>query len=63
MTPLVTQFENVLEIMIIVDIFPQTAQPRKRLWICSLELKNSEEIHRIQTSHVECVVLMSRVEK
>lgn len=55
-----TQFENVLEIMIIVDIFPQTAQPRKRLWICSLELKNSEEIHRIQSSHVETACLLSR---
>lgn len=31
----------------------------KRLWIYSLEPKNSEEIQRIQTSHVETVVSLS----
>ncbi len=47
----------------LTDIFPQTAQIRKRLWIYSLARKNSEDIQPIVSSHVECVTLMSRVEK
>lgn len=34
----------------------------KRLWIYSLEPKNSEEIQRIQTSHVETVALLSKLD-
>lgn len=44
-----------------IDIFPQTAQPRKRLWTCSLKRENSKDILHIQTSHVETVYLLSRV--
>ena len=43
-----------------VDMFPQTAQTRKRLWICSHKQKNSKDIHPIVSSHVETVVLMSK---
>ena len=34
-----------------LDIFPQTAQIRKRLWIYSLARKNSEDIQPIVSSH------------
>ena len=43
-----------------IDIFPQTAQSRKRLWIYSLARKNSKDIQPIVSSHVETVVLLSR---
>ena len=36
-----------------VDMFPQTAQTRKRLWICSHKQKNSKDIQPIVSSHVE----------
>lgn len=41
-----------------VDMFPQTAQTRKRLWICSHKQKNSKDIQPIVSRHVETVVLM-----
>ena len=44
-----------------IDMFPQTAKQRKRLWICSLARKISKDIQPIQSSHIETVVLMSRV--
>ncbi len=44
-----------------LDIFPQTAQIRKRLWIYSLARKNSEDIQPIVSSHVETVVLLSQL--
>ena len=43
-----------------VDMFPQTAQTRKRLWICSHKQKNSKDIQPIVSSHVEAVILLSR---
>ena len=43
-----------------VDMFPQTAQTRKRLWICSHKQKNSKDIHPIVSSHVETVCLLVR---
>ena len=42
-----------------MDIFPQTARTRKRLWTCSFKRENSKDILHIQTSHVETVVLLS----
>ena len=45
-----------------VDMFPQTAQTRKRLWICSHKQKNSKDIQPIVSSHVETVVLLSKGE-
>ena len=42
-----------------VDMFPQTAQTRKRLWICSHKQKNSKDIQPIVSSHVETVCLLS----
>lgn len=42
-----------------VDTFPQTAQTRKRLWICSHKQKNSKDIQPIVSCHVETVVLLS----
>ena len=42
-----------------VDMFPQTAQTRKRLWICSHKQKNSKDIQPIVSCHVETVVLLS----
>ena len=38
------------------DIFPQTAQLRKRLWICSRKQENSQDIYAIVSSYVEWVV-------
>ena len=38
-----------------VDMFLQTAQTRKRLWICSHKQKNSKDIQPIVSSHVETV--------
>lgn len=46
-----------------VDMFPQTAQTRKRLWICSHKQKNSKDIQPIVSSHVESITLMSKIEK
>ena len=43
-----------------VDMFPQTAQTRKRLWICSHKQKNSKVIQPIVSSHVETVCLLVR---
>ena len=43
-----------------LDMFPQTAKTRKRLWICSLARKMGKDIQPIQTSHVETVVLLSQ---
>ena len=43
-----------------VDMFPQTAQTRKRLWICSHKQKNSKDIQPIVSSHCETVVLLSQ---
>lgn len=43
-----------------VDMFPQTAQTRKRLWICSHKQKNSKDIQPIVSSHVETVILFNR---
>ena len=34
-----------------MDIFPQTARTRKRLWTCSLKRENSKDILHIQTNH------------
>ena len=45
----------------IIDIFPQTAQPRKRLWIYSLARKNSKDIQPIVSSHVETIVCLSHI--
>ena len=42
-------------------MFPQTAKTRKRLWICSLARKIDEDIQPIQSSHVETVVLLSKL--
>ena len=44
-----------------VDMFPQTAQTRKRLWICSHKQKNSKDIQPIVSSHVETVCLLSKL--
>lgn len=44
-----------------LDIFPQTAQIRKRLWIYSLARKNSEDIQPIVSSHVECIVCIQKI--
>lgn len=44
-----------------VDMFPQTAQTRKRLWICSHKQKNSKDIQPIVSSHVEIVCLLGKV--
>ena len=43
-----------------MDIFPQTARTRKRLWTCSFKRENSKDILHIQTSHVETVVQLVR---
>ena len=43
-----------------LDVFPQTAQTRKRLWICSHKQKNSKDIQPIVSSHIETVVLLGR---
>ena len=45
-----------------VDMFPQTAQTRKRLWICSHKQKNSKDIQPIVSSHVEVVVELKNIE-
>ena len=45
----------------VVDMFPQTAQTRKRLWICSHKQKNSKDIQPIVSSHVETVCLLSKL--
>ena len=42
-------------------MFPQTAKTRKRLWICSLARKISKDIQPIQSSHVETVCLLSKL--
>lgn len=42
-------------------MFPQTAKIRKRLWICSLARKIGKDIQPIQSSHVETVVLLSKL--
>ena len=44
-----------------MDIFPQMAQTGKRLWTCSLKRENSKDILHIQTSHVETVCLLSKL--
>ncbi len=44
-----------------VDMFPQTAQTRRRLWICSHKQKNSKDIQPIVSSHVETVCLLSKL--
>lgn len=36
-----------------MDIFPQTAKTRKRIWICSLARKISKDIQHIQSSYDE----------
>lgn len=41
-----------------VDMFPQTAQTRKRLWICSHKQKNSKDIQPIVSSHIEYSQIM-----
>ena len=43
-----------------MDMFPQTAKIRKRLWICSLDCKIDKDIQPIRSSHVETVVLLGR---
>lgn len=43
-----------------MDIFPQTARTRKRLWTCSFKRENGKDILHIQTSHVETVVQLVR---
>ena len=43
-------------------MFPQTAKTRKRLWICSLARKIDEDIQPIQSSHVETVCLLSKLQ-
>ena len=43
-----------------LDIFPQTAQIRKRLWIYSLARKNSEDIQPIVSSQGEVIILLQR---
>ena len=43
-----------------VDMFPQTAQARKRIWICFRKQENIKDIQPIVSCHVETVVLMSR---
>ena len=45
-----------------MDIFPQTAKIRKRLWICSLARKIGKDIQPIQSSHVESCVLLSKID-
>ena len=45
-----------------IDMFPQTAKTRKRLWIYSLDCKIDTEIQPILSSHVETVVLLSKGE-
>lgn len=45
-----------------MDIFPQMAQTGKRLWTCSLKWENSKDILHIQTSHVETVCLLSKLQ-
>ena len=42
-------------------MFPQTAKTRKRLWIYSLDCKIDTEIQPILSSHVETVVLLSKL--
>ncbi len=42
-----------------MDMFPQTAKIRKRLWICSLDCKIDKDIQPIRSSHVETVCLLS----
>ena len=44
-----------------MDMFPQTTKQRKRLWIYSLARKNSKDIQPIVSSHVETVVLLSKL--
>ena len=44
-----------------MDIFPQMAQSRKRLWIYSLARKNIKDIQPIVSSHVETVCLLSKL--
>lgn len=44
-----------------IDMFPQTAKTRKRLWIYSLDCKIDTEIQPILSSHVETVVLLSKL--
>ena len=45
----------------IVDLFLQTAKLRNRLLIYSRTRKNIKEIQHFQTSHVETVVLLSKL--
>lgn len=45
----------------IIDIFLQTAQTRKRLWTCSHKRQNSQDIQPIVSSHVESIVLLSKL--
>ena len=40
-----------------IDMFPQTAKVRNRLWICSLDCKIGKDIQPIQSSHGDCPVL------
>ena len=44
-----------------IDMFPQTAKQRKRLWICSLDCKIDTEIQPILSSHMETVVFLSKL--
>ncbi len=42
-------------------MFPQTGKVRNRLWICSLARKIGKDIQPIQSSHVETVCLLSKL--
>ncbi len=46
-----------------MDMFSRTGIARKRGWICSLKCKIGKDIQPIRSSHVETVVLMSRVQE
>ena len=57
------RLQNIVRLGNQLDIFPQTARTRKRLWTCSLKRENSKDIRHIQTSHVETVVLLSQLKQ
>jgi len=46
----------------VVDMFPPT-DSAKTQWICFQERTCSNDIYSVLSTHVECVTLMSRVEK
>ena len=47
----------------LTDMFPQTAETRKRLWIYFHDARKGKDIQPIWSDYVETVVLMSYTER